>query len=289
MSHAYLLVGQKDLLDIAHWISALILEQKTQASLIDERLSRLLEVGSLDVAILDGTSTSIKKEAVLNLTAQFSKTAFEKNQQKVAILHHAHNATNEALNSLLKSIEEPSGSETSYILTTDNLNQVLPTIVSRCVVLSLENINQDKLIKDFQELGLNRLSAYLISTITSNKDKALDISKEFKVEETSALVYDFFTQLSEHIDLAIINLQMNTPTDRHQVEHLFKMMRYGIKLALMKEHEENALIPLHSIESQRLVKHSEICLHTLSKINRSVYIPLLIDQFADQIREVYHD
>jgi DNA polymerase-3 subunit delta' len=49
---------------------------------------------------------------------------------KVAMISHAENLTKQALNSLLKTLEEPSA-KTTIILTTENPTNLLPTIVSR--------------------------------------------------------------------------------------------------------------------------------------------------------------
>jgi len=50
---------------------------------------------------------------------------------KVAIINEASSMTNDAQSALLKLLEEPKG-ETAIILLTQHLNELLPTIVSRC-------------------------------------------------------------------------------------------------------------------------------------------------------------
>ena len=49
----------------------------------------------------------------------------------IYVLDHAENATPDALNSLLKFLEEP-GSDMIAILIVEQLDRVLPTIISRC-------------------------------------------------------------------------------------------------------------------------------------------------------------
>ena len=58
------------------------------------------------------------------------------NNGKVYILKNIDNATTQAMNSLLKFLEEPV-EEVYAILTTKNINKVLPTIQSRCQVIKL--------------------------------------------------------------------------------------------------------------------------------------------------------
>ena len=52
------------------------------------------------------------------------------------VLGVAENTTPEALNSLLKFLEEPQGSDTLAILIVENQARILPTIVSRCQTLT---------------------------------------------------------------------------------------------------------------------------------------------------------
>lgn len=267
LSHAYLVVGQKDVLEIAQWIAALIVEQNLNENQLNQRIKAIAALESIDVQLLDGTSESIKKEAIINLQHQFSQAAKEVTGQKVAILHHVENASIQALNSLLKSIEEPSGTSTTYILTSDNLNQVLPTIQSRCVNITCEEYHQDALIESFEKLGIDHLSAYLISQLTSSTTKAQQILNDYQLDKLSQIIYQYGEDRLVDIDLANVNLQLNCPNDRQEIEHLFKMMTYHFK-------------------KTKDYKLAEAALNTLSKINRSVYVPLLVDQFCANVKEV---
>ena len=49
----------------------------------------------------------------------------------------------EASNMLLKTIEEP-GDETVFILLTEDIRKLLPTIVSRCQVIGFSGINKKR-------------------------------------------------------------------------------------------------------------------------------------------------
>lgn len=56
------------------------------------------------------------------------------------IAKHVENATNETLNAFLKNLEEPQ-KNLYYFLTASSIYKVLPTIVSRCEVVRVKNIN----------------------------------------------------------------------------------------------------------------------------------------------------
>jgi DNA polymerase-3 subunit delta' len=95
---------------------------------------RVREGSYADLIILDGQKKAVSKEDVDALQERFSKTALEKNGQRVYIIRNCENASISAQNSMLKFLEEP-GAGVTAILTTDNVNKILPTILSRCTVL----------------------------------------------------------------------------------------------------------------------------------------------------------
>lgn len=68
-------------------------------------------------------------------------------QYKIYIIDDADKMTEQAQNAILKTIEEPPVYGI-IILLTDNLNQLLPTILSRCVTLNLKPVRTD-MIKDY--------------------------------------------------------------------------------------------------------------------------------------------
>lgn len=80
----------------------------------------------------------LKKEDVKTLQKYFMLKPSETFDKKIYAIINVENASIAALNALLKFIEEPV-SPTIAILTTTNKERVLPTIVSRCQVIVLDN------------------------------------------------------------------------------------------------------------------------------------------------------
>lgn len=66
---------------------------------------------------------------------------------KIVIIERAERMTTEAANCLLKTLEEPP-SRTIFILTTDNLREILPTVISRSRVLPFQ-LCDESLLLDF--------------------------------------------------------------------------------------------------------------------------------------------
>lgn len=67
--------------------------------------------------------------------------------KKVYIINEAEKMNQQAQNALLKTLEEPPEYAVIIILTT-NLESLLPTIISRCVVLNMKPV-EDRLVKEF--------------------------------------------------------------------------------------------------------------------------------------------
>lgn len=82
-------------------------------------------------------------DAVRFLQREIALTPYEA-RFKVFIILEAHCMTEEAANSLLKTLEEPP-KYSLIILTTDNLSGLLPTIISRCQIIKFSLINQQRL------------------------------------------------------------------------------------------------------------------------------------------------
>ena len=98
----------------------------------------------IELKVIDPVGQWIKKSQLEELQEIFSKKSVIGNK-KVYIINKAEKLNDASSNSLLKFLEEPEDGIIA-ILVTENIYQLLSTIVSRCQVLSLKNkINIDNL------------------------------------------------------------------------------------------------------------------------------------------------
>ena len=82
----------------------------------------------------EGTSKNISIESIRNLKKFFELSSHTIDGNKVILINNAESLTLNAANALLKILEEPP--ENSYIiLTAENISSLLPTIISRCVMI----------------------------------------------------------------------------------------------------------------------------------------------------------
>ena len=124
---------------------------------------------------------------------------------KIYIINEAEKMTIQAQNALLKTLEEPP-EYTVILLLTSNIDSLLPTILSRCVVWNMKPV-ADELVKKFlmQEMEVPDYKADVCVAFARGnigRAKALASSEEFenvKAEALSLLKYIQDMELSEII------------------------------------------------------------------------------------------
>lgn len=109
---------------------------------------------------------------------------------KVYLMEDAEKMTVQAQNALLKTLEEPP-EYVVILLMTNNINSLLPTVVSRCVVLNMKPVS-DRLIKKYlmEKLEVPDYKAEVCVAFARGnigKAKALATSEEFENVKAEAL------------------------------------------------------------------------------------------------------
>ena len=178
LSHAYLISGNPGtpLLQVAKYLAKSILCDNPDPLACNNCITclRVDDENYPDFIVLDGSAKTIKKEEVGNIEEQFEKTAFESKGIMIYIIHLVENMGVEAINSILKFLEEP-GSEIYAFLTTNNENNVLPTIISRCQLLRLKLVNREEVIEDAISLNVPKEDAELLSYFYNDGELIYDI------------------------------------------------------------------------------------------------------------------
>ncbi len=197
LSHAYLLVGEKGspLLEIATFLGKSLLCENPHPFACNECITcmRVDDGNYPDFIIYDGEKETIKRQNVSSIADQFEMTPFEKKGIMVYVLNLVENMTLEAINSILKFLEEPKDNVYAF-LTTNNEEGVLPTIRSRCQVMHLVPVNKREIVNESIDLGVNKEDAEilsylyndadLISELVSNKDSYEDYKNTLNLVTT---------------------------------------------------------------------------------------------------------
>ncbi|KAB2328867.1 DNA polymerase III subunit delta' [Cytobacillus depressus] len=128
-----------------------------------------------DVHLIEPDGLSIKKAQIQALQEEFTKTGVE-SRKKLYMIVHADRMTTNAANSLLKFLEEPHA-HTIAVLMTEQAQQILPTILSRCQAISFQSLSPEKMIEKLRLNGVDPQLAPLIAHLTNNLDEAIEYSQ----------------------------------------------------------------------------------------------------------------
>ena len=199
LSHAYLLSGAPGtpLLETAKFLAKSILCDEPDPLACNNCITclRIDDNNYPDFIVYDGSESTIKKDEVTSIETQFDKEAFEAKGIMIYILHLVENMTPEAVNSILKFLEEP-GKNIYAFLTTNNESSVLPTILSRCQCLRLKLVDRQKVVDNAKMIGVPEDDAELLAYFY-NDENLID---EFLKSEDKDFYYDAKTTINELLE-----------------------------------------------------------------------------------------
>lgn len=160
-----------------------------------------------DFHLIEPDGLSIKKQQILDLQEEFSKTGVE-SKQKIYMIVHADRITVNAANSLLKFLEEPN-QQTYAILITEQVQKILPTILSRCQILTFTPLSPKHLIASFIAEGIEPAEAPLLAQLTNNIEEALELNKNDWFAQAQKIVLKLYEVLKKNSLEALVHLQDN--------------------------------------------------------------------------------
>ena len=121
-----------------------------------------------DVQIIEGEKGTLKIDQMRILRHEATLSPLE-GQWKVYIIRQMEQATAEAANCLLKTLEEPPP-HVILVLTASEAEALLPTIVSRCQVLNLRPLATETVQRALQERwGVDAERAQLLARLSSGR------------------------------------------------------------------------------------------------------------------------
>ena len=188
-------------------MTSFIVVSKTQAKrdLYINDYCETLSINPIDITrITKETSTkttqSIGIDDIKNMQQKLSFKPIKSNT-KAVVLEEAHLLTTEAQNALLKVLEEPPD-HTILILSTNNKDVLLPTIISRCKVITLE---ADKIILSEEEKEeFDKFIKQLPAMTIGNALKKAELLAKNK-EESLIWIEKLLIALHDHLTGEVIN------------------------------------------------------------------------------------
>ena len=212
VSQAYLIKGSDGTptLDIALFLAKTLICEEPSPLACSSCLNciRFEEGNYADFMLIDGSKNTIKVGDIENLQKFLSSSSLEKQGKKIYIINRLENANKEAVNALLKTLEEPSSSVYAFI-TTQNEAKLLPTIISRCQILSLLPINKSIVKQNAINEGVLLEDADILSYFYCDVEVIKQKSEEENYKEQKKLLYETLNALTISSEEAIYYAQTN--------------------------------------------------------------------------------
>ena len=295
LSHAYLISGNNGapLMDVACFFAKSILCDDPSPLACNSCITclRVDDRNYPDFYVYDGSKATIKKDDVDTIESAFDKKAFENKGIRVYVLHLIENMTTQAINAILKFLEEP-GQQVYAFLTTNNENVILPTIISRCQVLRLRLIDKQIVIKDAIDNGVEKKDAELLSYFYNDGE----LIKEILDDKNSNAAFFVSKTCFEEMMTVLEEGDANDIIYKSQSDIVSQIKskeacRYFVNMLIMAfedminiKNQKNAFLESYATILETLstkLSHLDESLIELLKcsgvLNANVNIPLLID------------
>lgn len=210
-SHAYIITGSKGspLLDCAIFMAqSLVCQNKDEDNLACEECSncqKILKHQYADFKFYNGEE--LKNDVTLALQEEFNKSSIEQENIKIYIIHLIEKVPESSLNKLLKFIEEPN-SHIVAIFTSNSIQSVLQTIVSRCQIISLKEFMVNDLVQFLIANNVEQEDAWLISKISNNANNNLVLAQSENYKKIKEILNQSLLDLANADDLFIVNFQI---------------------------------------------------------------------------------
>lgn len=296
LSHAYLLSGEAGtpILGTAFLLAkSLVCEHPSPLACGVCPTCLRLDGGSYaDFVFLDGSEQTIKKEAVQDLSESFERTALEDANKLIYVIHLVENMTPEAVNALLKFLEEPKPGVYGF-LTTENEAKVLPTILSRAQILRLRLIPQDLVAKEAISLGINELDANLLANFYNDPVtiKQISDSDDYLAARDATLGFLNALAISSHHSLYTSQTETNkliksVKSARFYLDLISIILNEIVKVSLNQEPKISELAYQYRAAVPNVANPSQALLDTLearSRLDYNVNLALTLDHVANAI------
>lgn len=281
--HAYLLLGDNTEMPLTYLAMSLVCDS-TIACEICDACRKVKEDKYADIIRFNGQIETIKKPNITYIQENFKKSSLE-GKAKIYILENIENATKEAMNALLKMLEEPL--EGTYaIFTAKNSSRVLPTILSRCQVMEIKKDSKQVLKQQIIAKGIELASANLLSELCISVEQATtlyDDRFEYMVLQVVNTIEDIFKKPENLLINTQTNLLKNYKT-KEDIRLFLDLLVLALKDLFHVKHNQEVLfikneIVFSSIDADinDIIKKIEIVLETNYRLDSNANIALLMD------------
>lgn len=275
-----------------------LLEKKTRNLYARVRIAN----GSIPI----GDPENPEVNSIRGLSRAISLRSFE-GELKIFILTFIEDMHAEATNAVLKILEEPPAS-TLYFLTTTNIHNLLPTIISRCQIVKLHRLTDDQLldgIRHHHDVAENQ-AKFISRLANGNYYQASElISGDFPRKREAMLEFLLAAMSNKSASIQTIIEQWNEEAEKDKsfyTDILTMLITWFQDVVYMRElGEDKSLIDrflINEDKTERLEKfikafprvRVEEALSEIEKavdlIGRNIYINLILMNLGLNLRSI---
>ena len=191
------------------------LNESNEVGISKEKLINLLENKSYpDLLEIKPENNVIKKEQLLEMMEKFSNKSVYGTYQ-IYVIHHAEMLNLSSANTILKFLEEPENNIIAVLLSTHRY-KVLPTILSRCTVMTLKQEKSNMIDVNDNQILIKLLNNLLINTETliilfNDYYESLFQTKELSLDTLKKIskILQYYIQTNDLSSLSIKSSDIN--------------------------------------------------------------------------------
>lgn len=222
----------------------------------------------------------IKKEEIDDLQYDFSKKPIY-SDKKIYIINNADRLNKSAANSILKFLEEPE-QDIVAILITENIYNMLSTIISRCQIISLIGINKLE-SSNFEEKLLSNLN------ITNKTIEELFLTDERMNSLNKCIDFvNYYEKYKLDVYLHLNELWFNTYKDKEQFFVAFSVMilyyidilrkKCDTKINVFEEDNQDIINFSKKLSYENLCTKINLLIEYQNKIKENNNLNLIMDK-----------
>lgn len=282
IAHAYLFEGEQGTgkHQLSLWLAKRLFCQQVRENNPCEKCAncrRIAEGEHPNIRVIRPDGQSIKVDQIRQLQQEFTKKGFEKGRQ-IFVLQEAEKLNTSAANSLLKFLEEPDG-DVLFILETQNLGKIIPTIQSRCQIIHFYPLSSEKIKQQLEENGFSKENAKLLVSLTNSYQKAVEISQDEWFNCAKDVVLKWFNYLNKKDSQAFVYVQKNLLAIGKEKEQQQRILLF--LLTLFQERRDEQLQAQLSVLSSN--QAMELILQAQKKLATNVSFQNVVEQLSLRI------
>ena len=143
------------------------------------------------------------------------------------------------------------------LFTTNSVDSILQTIVSRCQIIKLKELYSDDLVNYLISSSFASDDAYLIAKVSNDIEKSVNILNDSKYKDIKQLLKESLNYLKDKNDNFIINFQIKgfkILTTNDEYELFLDMLEACIMQALIKKEDNEYKLNFFNEEILKISK-----------------------------------